>query len=554
MIKDLLAKKLSDTLDFQVELSSSSRFGDICLPPALINDIVDKTGKTGEQLFREVEAILSAEGFVDRVEYIGGFINLYLSKKAYLQELGEIINTDSYLYNQENSSKTVIFDYSSPNIAKPFSVGHLRSTIIGQANYNIHKSLGYQTVGINHIGDWGTQFGKLIVAIKKWGDEGKIKDDPITQLNELYVKFHAESEKDPSLEDEARAWFKKLENGDDEARTIWQMCVNESFKEFKRIYGVLGVEIDEVMGESVYEDKLEEVVEELERNNLLQDSQGAKIVEIEGMPPALIKKKDGATLYITRDLSAVKYRMSKYSPEKIIYHVGNDQSLHFKQLEAIAVKLGWIKKGQIVFAGHGMIRLPEGKMSTRSGRVVLLDELIEKAKEKAMGIIDDKGTIATNVERLCEDIAISAIKYADLSQNRKSDAIFSFDKMISLKGNSSVYLQYTLSRINSIEKNAKEEFGDFIQEAHIDEDSILLAKILIKFHEAVENSAASSSPNVLADFTYKLANEFNSLYEKKKVIAETKEETSKNLFVVFVTKNVLEKCFDLLGVSKIERI
>jgi len=341
------------------------------------------------------------------------------------------------------------------------------------------------------------------------------------------------------------------------------MCVDESFKEFERIYSLLGVNIDKVMGESEYEDSLEDIVSELKQKGLLKDSQGAKIVELEDMPPALIKKNDGATLYITRDLSALKYRIEKYNPEKIIYHVGNDQSLHFKQLQAVAQKLGWLKKNEnskndqgnteIVFAGHGMIRLPEGKMSTRSGRTVLLEDLIGKAKLESEKIITQKGNLR-NVDEVSEKIAISAIKYADLSQNRKSDIVFSFDKMISLKGNSSVYLQYTLSRIKSIERIAIEEFADITPISFIDEDSRALARVLIGFRDAVVASAFSSSPNILSDYIFRLANEFNSFYEKKRIISQNKDETSKNLFVVTTVKKVLEKCFELLGISVIDKI
>jgi len=564
MIKEILENKLRQVLEKQVALFlSKNQFGDFCLPPAQINKILEETNKKLDQLVSEIRSTLEESGLVDKVEYVGGFINIYLSKDAYLQEMNNIAKTDSYLIDENNAVRTIVFDYSSPNIAKPFSIGHLRSTIIGQANYNIHKSLGYKTIGINHIGDWGTQFGKLIVAIKKWGNDEEIKSDPISKLNELYVKFHQEARSDEGLEDEAREWFRKLEGGDPEAREIWRMCVDESFKEFERIYSLLGVNIDKVMGESEYEDSLEDIVSELKQKGLLKDSQGAKIVELEDMPPALIKKNDGATLYITRDLSALKYRIEKYNPEKIIYHVGNDQSLHFKQLQAVAQKLGWLKKNEnskndqgnteIVFAGHGMIRLPEGKMSTRSGRTVLLEDLIGKAKLESEKIITQKGNLR-NVDEVSEKIAISAIKYADLSQNRKSDIVFSFDKMISLKGNSSVYLQYTLSRIKSIERIAIEEFADITPISFIDEDSRALARVLIGFRDAVVASAFSSSPNILSDYIFRLANEFNSFYEKKRIISQNKDETSKNLFVVTTVKKVLEKCFELLGISVIEKI
>ena len=315
--------------------NSTGKFGDFCLTPGTLNTIAKKQSSSPADVAQKIAVDLKSNfpKQIQKAEYESGYLNIYLTKEAYLNELKEINrDIDAYLKDPQNTAKTIVFDYSSPNIAKPFSIGHLRSTIIGQANYNIHKALGYKTVGINHLGDWGTQFGKLIVAIKKWGNEDEIAKNPIEELNELYVKFHAEAEKDDALNDEARDWFKKLEDGDDEARVIWQKCVDWSMREFDRVYKILGVKIDESLGESFYIDKQKDVIAELKEKNLLKVSEGAQIVELENMPPALICKKDGATLYLTRDLAAIKYRIEKYSPSEIIYHVGNDQSLHFQQL------------------------------------------------------------------------------------------------------------------------------------------------------------------------------------------------------------------------------
>lgn len=568
MIKEELEKKLSDGLGEKIILNSvRSGFGDFCIVPGEVKRIGGLLKQSPDELLKNIETILQESLLTEEVALEAGYINIHLSKTAFLNELEAMNDLDEHLKNSENNSQTIVFDYSSPNIAKPFSVGHLRSTIIGQANYNIFKTLGYNVIGVNHIGDWGTQFGKLIVAIKKWGNREAIEQNPIEQLNALYVKFHVEAESDQSLNDQAREWFKKLEDKEEEARDIWQMCVEASFKEFERIYKILGIEIDEVKGESFYEDKLMAVVDELKEKGLLVESEGAQIVELENMPPALIRKNDGATLYMTRDLAALKYRLEQYAPSKIIYHVGNDQSLHFRQLEAVAKKLGWLdqveniaqlkrnREGvEIVFAGHGMIRLPEGKMSTRSGRTVLFEDLLEEATQMSQVLIEEKGSEVEDKSSLAKAIAISAIKYADLSQNRTGDVVFSFDKMISLKGNCALYLQYSLTRIKSIEQKLEEQFGSIESIPYLSDESIALAKIIINFKQTLENAATNSKPNLVAEFTYSLTNEFNSFYEKQRIISEDVVETAKNVFVIRMTGKIISKCFEILGISVIDEI
>lgn len=555
MIKKEIEEKLSSALkeDVNLELSRGG-FGDYCLTPGLVRSIFEKTGKDGSEIFEIVQSILGEAKIAD-VEEKAGYINIALSKESIEKELSALFEDfDEYVKSADASGESIVFDYSSPNIAKPFSVGHLRSTIIGQANYNIHKALGYNVIGINHLGDWGTQFGKLIVAIKKWGDIEEISKDPIEKLNELYVRFHNEAEKNTDLEREAREWFKKLELGDEEAREIWRKCVSWSMAEFDRIYDLLGVNIDEAIGESFFEDKLQSVIDELKEKNLLIESEGAQIVELQGMSPALIQKADGATLYMTRDLAALKYRIEKYKPKQIIYHVGNDQSLHFQQLSAVAKKLDWVKDGQIVFAGHGMMRLPEGKMSTRAGRTVLLNELVKEGSKRALAVIEDKESAVSDKTRLSQKIAISAIKYADLSQNRKSDVIFSFDKMISLKGDSATYLQYSLARIISLQARADEKFPGLEPKMEIGNSGVNLARMITRFKDSLESSARGSFPSILAGYAFQLTNEFNSYYESERIISDDKELTAKNLYLITVVKLVLSKSFDILGISKIDQI
>ncbi|MDH4359044.1 MAG: arginine--tRNA ligase [Candidatus Berkelbacteria bacterium] len=551
MIKEKLEEALGGIAGGKVILEiAKGEFGDFCLNPGQIKE----SGQNSEELAAKIKSALDGSGLVKEVKSEAGYINIYLSKQAYFDELERIVKDESYLKNNDYQNQTIVFDYSSPNIAKPFSVGHLRSTIIGQANYNIHEAIGYKTVGINHIGDWGTQFGKLIVAIKKWGVVEEIAKNPIKELNRLYQRFHEEAEKDESLNEEARQWFKKLEDADAEALELWQKCVDWSLEEFERIYQILGVKIDEVKGESFYEDKLEGVIDELKQKNLLKESEGAQIVELEKMPPALIKKSDGATLYMTRDLAALKHRIETYKPSRIIYHVGGDQALHFKQLEAVAKKLGWLEKTEIVFAGHGLMRLKSGKMSTRRGQVVLLEDLIGEAKERALKIIEEKNPDLENKESAAQQIGISAIKYADLSTNRRSDVVFSFDKIISLEGNSGPYLQYSYARCASLKRKFEQKHKGANIQAHLDDSALKLAKLLKQIGAVLESAAKISAPNQLADLAYRIANEFNALYEKERFIVGDAEQSSKNFFIVEATQKVLGKIFDLLGIEKLDEI
>ena len=554
MIREEIDKFIEGKIGTKLE-NSSSNFGDFCLTPGTLNEIAQKENSNPTEIAQNIAKNLKTNfsNLVEKAEFEAGYLNVYLSKEAYLSELEEIDNDiESYLINTQNTDKTIVFDYSSPNIAKPFSVGHLRSTIIGQANYNIHKVLGFKTVGINHLGDWGTQFGKLMVAIKKWGNEEEIARNPIQKLNELYVKFHEEAEGDKSLDDEARAWFKKLEDGDAQAREIWQKCVDWSMAEFDRIYKILDIKIDEAIGESFYEDKLQDVIDELKEKGLLKESEGAQVVDLgEDQTPALIQKSDGATLYMTRDLAALKYRIEKYHLEEIIYHVGNDQSLHFKQLEAVVNKLDW--KIKIVFAGHGMIRLADGKMSTRSGRTVLLDDLIKESKKRALDIIIQKNPDLKDAEGAARKIGISAIKYADLSSNRKSDVIFSFDKMVSLTGNSGLYLQYTYARACALIRKFKADYNtDPV--LHLDDEGRQLAKKIILLKNKLEISAQNSTPNLVCEYAFELAEEFNTFYEKKKILTEDNDASAKSIYLVASFKSVLGALFDVLGISRLDEI
>ena len=560
-IAAVLSERMRDLFgDSAPELEEAGEFADFCLPPGKIGEIETKTGLAPEKIAGKIDKALRKDcpGFIDSVSLANGYVNIRLASKVFLEELGAMVrDIDGYFSEAGNRSRMAVFDHSSPNIAKPFSVGHLRSTIIGQANLKIHEAIGYRTVGINYLGDWGTQFGKLIVAIKKWVRGGRVKQviqNPIKELNLLYTTFHVLAKDDDRLNEEARRWFKKLEDGDKEALEIWQKCVSWSMGEFERIYKMLAVEFDETVGESFYRDKMEAVVGELREKKLLKESEGALIVELDGMPPALIQKRDGATLYFTRDLAALKDRIARYSPEKIVYHVGGDQYLHFRQLEAVAKKLGWLEKNKIVFAGHGMIRLPEGKMSTRSGRVILLEDLVGEARKRAASLIALKNPAFAKKEELSRSIAVSAIKYAGLSQNRKSDIVFSFDKMISLKGNSGPYLQYGYARSESLLREFTRRHGALGEKPHLGKEALALSRALSRLKMALVRSAENSSPHLFCEAVFRSVEQFNRFYEKERLIDENKAESEKRLYPVLAFNRAVRKSFEILGLAPLKEI
>ncbi|MFH1909896.1 MAG: arginine--tRNA ligase [bacterium] len=553
MLKEQLENRIKELLKIEkLDLRSGGKFCDFSITPDQVKIISEGSDKGALEITDQLAKGLE-NSLVSGVSEKSGFINIKLSPKAVIKQMEKVLD-DEKKYIKANSGDTVVMDYSSPNIAKPFSVGHLRSTIIGQANLNIHRALGFNTVGINHLGDWGTQFGKLIVAIKKWGDTEKIKKDPISELNALYVKFHSEAEKDSSLEDEARQWFRKLETGDAEAKRYWQESVEYSMAEFERIYKLLGVKIDNAIGESFYNDKTDEVISDLEKKKIIRVSQGAKIVEFDDMPPALITKADGAALYMTRDLAAIKYRVSKFKPSRLIYHVGMDQQFHFRQLSKIAKDLGYLNECELVFAGHGLIRFKDGKMSTRKGQVVLLQELMEEASKRISKLAKEKNA---DVEDKKESLAISAIKYADLSSNRKSDIVFSFERLIDLKGNSAIYLEYSYARAKSLIREFKRRHKNVEDVEDVDcfeGEEIELIKEGIKIREVLLRSALKSQPNILCDFAFSFANHFNAFYEKNRIVSDSSNESSRRITLVSFFLVVLGLALDCLGIDKFDRI
>jgi arginyl-tRNA synthetase len=546
--------------DVAVERPSDDRFGDFSTNIAMI--VAKKINGNAEELARNIrtklEAISDKTNIIEKIEVVGGFINFFL-KIEYLVKRAELLNYEIELKNEmgkHGEGRTVVIDYSAPNIAKPFGIGHLRSTDIGQAILNIYSFLGWKTIGDNHLGDWGTQFGKLIVAIKRWGDK-PVEKMEISDLERLYVKFHQEAEKDPSLEEEGREWFAKLENKDPEARKIWQQCIDLSLKEFDRVYKLLGVKIDVAHGESFYEDMLGQIIEEIKNKGIARESQGALIVEFDDMPPAMIQKSNKTTTYMTRDLATIKYRMREWEPELMVYEVGADQTLHFRQLFKIAQMLGWTPNTQLVHVAHGLIRWPSGKFSTRKGDTIHLEEVIDKAIEEAKKLAENSQVVLEmkkeEREEVIKSVAIGAIKFNDLSADPRKDIIFDWDKVMNLEGDSGPYLQYTYARAISVlaRTSVKEQknIGDIPE---INGEEYQLVRELSKFEDKVTEAARRFSPNVIAEYLLKVARIFNEFYAKHRIIDQAEEDW--RVFLTKSTASLLGRGMKLIGINPVERM
>lgn len=579
MVKDKIIKaleKASGVKDVALEFTENEQFGDYSSNVAL-----QGKGKSPRELANEIVKKLKADkslnDIVDKIDVAGpGFINFLLKTDVLISNLTQIEEEkEKYGFSKTNDGKLAIVEYSSPNIAKPFTVGHLRSTIIGDSIANLLSATGYKVLRDNHLGDWGTQFGKQIYALKAWGNEDAItkSDNPVKELVGLYVKFHEEAEKDKSLEDEARAWFKKLETGDVEARRLWQKCIDWSFVEFDRIYKTLGVSFSSEfndgrgLGESFFETRMASVIKELEKNKLLKVGEaGAKLVFFneEKYPPLMIIKKDGATLYATRDLATDKYRKEKYDPDLIINEVGSEQALYFRQVYETEKLLGWYKEGQRVHVGHGLIRFKEGKMSTRKGNVIWMDDVLNEALTRAK-------KLGSETDELVKKVAIGALKYNDLKRDPKTDIVFDWDEILNMEGNSGPYLQYTIARTNSVLAKVKNQKSKIkIVELKIENslvtgnwklenEELLVLRTLSRYSEIISMSAKMYSPNILCNYLYDLAQKYNTFYNKHRIINEdsnTKDVETETFRVQLTraTGQVLKNGLKLLGIQAPEKM
>lgn len=572
---------------FEVSIVENPVFGDFSTNIAMVA-VKSFDAKNPRELAEIVVSKLREDETVkdifEKIEIAGpGFINFFLSQNHLQNTLSEIVHKEhEYGRLDTKSEQTIIVEYSSPNIAKPFTVGHLRSTIIGDAIANLLEAVGYTVKRDNHLGDWGSQFGKQIYAIKTWGNIEEIEksQNPVKELVALYVKFHEEAEKDPLLEDEARAWFKKLEEGDTEARELWKKCIAWSMKEFKRIYDLLGIKFTENnglgYGESFFEDKMKNVIEELRQKGLLTVSDGAELIFFpeDKYPPLMILKKDGTTLYATRDLATDKFRLEMYPGVKIINEVGIEQELYFRQLFEVEKMLGWVMEGQRVHIKHGHYRFAEGKMSTRKGNVIWLDDVLQEAEKRAFSLAkqthkfeeysivtsSNKSSIAAAshnpgfAEKMNNSttIAVGAIKWNDLKRESKQDITFDWDDILNMQGNSGPYLQYTYVRTRSVlEKAGQIENGEWrIESLEIEEKDLL--RFLTQFPYIIEKAASEFAPNLLCNYLFELSQKFNLFYQKHKIIGSENE-----LFRLKLTEAVgviLQNGLHLLGIKTVEKM
>jgi arginyl-tRNA synthetase len=500
---------------------------------------------------------------VARIEVVlPGFINLWLSPEYLVSQLSEVLKKkNKFGESKIGRGKTVVIDYSAPNIAKPFGIGHIRSTIIGQALYNLYQFLGWQTIGDNHLGDWGTQFGKLIVALKLWNRK-PLKNLKITDLVKLYVKFHQEAKEKPKLEDEARAWFKKLEDGNREAKKIWQTCVQTSLKEFNRIYQILGVQIDYAYGEAFYEDKMPAIIKEAKRKKLAVLSRGALVVMLDelNIPPAMLLKSDGATTYATRELACIAYRKKRWQPDLYIYEVSCEQRLYFQQTFAVAVKMGYGKEEQFVHIPHGLIQLPSGKMSTRKGNIIYLEEVLEKAIKKAEKIIKSSETSRGLSQKAQAEVAkavgIGAVKYFDLLHHPTTGYLFDWQKIFVLEGNSAPYLQYTYTRTQSVNRKARGvKPGQLLPNLKISDEENALLRLIYRFPEVVLMAAQDFSPNLICNYLFDLAQKYNYFYNRQPILKAKPEKLVQfRLGLNLAVGQILKNGLTLLGIETPSRM
>ena len=537
-----------------LEYPADRKLGDIALPCFKLSKAMRMPPqKIAESLCAGLKANEECKNVFEKIENVNGYLNFYISNDYLLKNLNGMSDPD-YGSSDVGKGKTIVIDYSSPNIAKPFHIGHLRSTVIGQSIKNIHRFCGYECVGVNHLGDWGTQFGKLIVAYKKWGDKETIEQRGIKALTEIYVRFHEEAEKDPSLEDEAREAFSKMEQGDSECIELWKWFVEISIAEFKKVYELIGADFESWNGESFYFDKTDEVVNALKEKNLLKLDNGAYIVSLDeyDMPPCLVLKSDGSTIYATRDIAAAFYRKKTYNFDKCIYVTSAGQSLHFAQFFKVIELMGeeWAK--DLVHVPFGTVSIDGAKLATRTGNVILLEDLFREATEKTLEIINEKNPTLENKEEVASAVGVGAVIFHDLSNNRIKDINFIWDEVLNFDGNTGPYVQYTYARCCGILEKA----GSYGKDGAITHPSeVDIIKTLSLFPEKVEQARRDLEPSVISRYLLDVCQEFNRFYHDCPVLrAEDEKVRSTRLAIVEATSVVLSNGLKLIGLKRPKNI
>ena len=559
--KELIASELAkviegldqETILNLLEQPKSSDLGDIAFPAFSLAKI---ERKAPQAIAADIAEKIDASHF-EKVVATGPYVNFFLDKSQISDQVIKAVIQAGAAYGQqeEGQGANVTIDLSSPNIAKPFSVGHLRSTVIGDAISNIYKKMGYNTIKINHLGDWGKQFGLLMVAYKKWGSKEAVEANPIDELLKLYVRINAEIENDPALDEEGRLWFKKLEDGDPEATELWQWFRDESLVEFNRIYKLLGVEFDSLNGEAFYNDKMDEAVQILEEKGLLKESKGASIVELDdvNLPPAMIKKSDGATLYITRDIATAIYRARTYNFVKNIYAVGQEQSNHFRQLKAVLKKMGFEWSDDMIHVDFGLVTKNRQKLSTRKGNIILLEPTLQEAISRAKAQIEEKNPELENKEEVAHAVGVGAVKFYDLKTDRRNGYDFDLEAMVSFEGETGPYVQYAYARIQSILRKANFTPSTDATYSLSDPESWEIIKLLQDFSRVVKRAAENYDPSLIAKYAINLAQAFNKYYAHTRILDESPERDSR-LALSYSTAVVLKEALRLLGVDAPEKM
>ncbi len=509
---------------------------------------------------RIAQALCEAWSHADvaRVEPVNGYMNFFLNRVNFARDTLDTVLAMGERYGSSDlgAGKTVCLDYSSINIAKRFGVGHLSTTMLGHSLKRIHDFLGYKTVGINHLGDWGTQFGKMIYAYKTWGSKEEVEEKGITEMMRLYVKFHEEAEKDPSLDDEGRAWFKKIEDKDEEAIAIWSWFKDITLRDAERVYKLLGVEFDSYAGESFYNDKMDVIIDELREKNLLTISEGASVVDLEEdkMPPCIILRSDGATLYATRDLAAAEYRQNTYHFDKCLYVVAYQQDLHFRQIFRVLEKMGkpWAKN--CVHVSFGMISFEGQAFSTRKGRVVYLEDVLNQAMQKALDIINEKSPNLPNKEDVARQVGIGAVIYSDLSNGRIKDIDFSFDRALNFDGETGPYVQYTHARCCSVLRKAAElDLGEMNYDALADDEAQALLRLLGRFPDVVKEAADKYEPSMITRAVTDIAQAYNKFYYEHRILDDVNAAAAR-VALTHAAKDVIKTGLWLIGIEAPERM
>ncbi len=538
-----------------ISLPPNTEMGDYALPCFKLAKQLRKSPVViAEELKNSImsDVTIVSDKVLSEISAVNGYLNFKINKEGFVRAtLDKILSEkEKYGSSKEGKGKTICLDYSSINIAKPFHIGHLSTTVLGGALYRIYNFLGYKAVGINHLGDYGTQFGKLISAYKRWGDKDTIEKGGIRALNELYVRFHQEAEEHPEYDDEARAYFKKIEQGDEECLALFHWFKDLTLKDVQKIYDMLDIHFDSYAGESFYSDKMQPIVDELKEKGLLMESRGAQVVDLEeyGMTPCIILKSDGTSLYATRDMAAASYRKKEYDFYKCLYVVAYQQNLHFKQFFKVLELMGkdWAK--DLVHVAYGMVSLEEGTMSTRKGNVVFLEDVIHKCIEKAYTIIDEKNPNLDSKEEVAKKVGVGAVIFGALYNNKIKDIVFSYDKVLNFDGETSVYVQYTCARANSVLQ--KGGIPTSFELPTLSAPEIELVKALATFPDTVQSAGEKYEPSYIARFAVDVAQKFNKFYFDCKILSAEDEKTKNfRLALTNATLQTLKNAFALLGIG-----